>query len=284
MATHNTSSPAHVPNPLNHIRVYNQSTVVNNQDAATMCKASGTLLKEVAQVWGVGSSFADVTFVSGAPPSDVSTTAQNIWTFVIIDSAQTNDGTLAYHTETSDRFIGYIFAKTILDNGGSVLYQSDTSAETVAAGLFHELAEALIDFTCNGWWQDANGTFWASEVADPVESTPWIVQVNNQKVGLCSYIFPSWKDTEAPQGTQFDRAGVVTQPFQVASGGYAVTINSSGQSNTVWGERYPEWKMTHKARHGRRQRNYNLRLKKQNSQLESTVSSNKRQRSEEEES
>jgi len=239
-----------------NIDIYNQSTVVNDGDAALMTRASGQILAEVASAWNLQVAEINVAFIKGPAPTDVSKTSPTQWTFFIIDAPTSPDdqGALAYHTEQSDRFIGYIFAKTILDNGGSVLYASDDNAETVASALFHELAEALIDDTCNAWWQDNNGTLWAAEVADPVENTPLLVVVDGKKVMLSDYILPAWRDTEAPSGTHFDRQGVLTAPFQLAKGGYAVTINSSGQNNTVWGKEYADWKKEHKSNHGRRHR------------------------------
>ena len=55
-------------------------------------------------------------------------------------------GALAFHTEENGLPDGYILTKIMLENGGVPLYnEANPKGSTVAANLFHELAEAFID-------------------------------------------------------------------------------------------------------------------------------------------
>ncbi len=140
--------------------VDNLSSVVNDGDARTMIRACNAFLPEVAAAWSV--PVPRVLFAKDARP-----VPPGAWLFHIIDSDPSAPGLLAYHEETNDAPDGFILARTILQNGGAVLYAG--SAPTVASALFHEIAETLIDPDCNSWWQAPNGTRFAAEIVDPVQ-------------------------------------------------------------------------------------------------------------------
>jgi hypothetical protein len=163
----------------------------------------------------------------------------------MIDADANVPDALAFHSEDNDRVDGYILCKTILENGGVPLYK-DLTTPTIASALFHEVAEAIIDPTCNIWWQDNSGTMWAAEVADPVQGG--IVPVvcvdlatkHAVTVGLSDFIYPAWRDTEAPHTAQFNYLRTLTAPFTIDKGGYAVICNG-GQTQQVFGAEIPTW-------------------------------------------
>ena len=85
-------------------------------------------------------------------------------------------GLAAFHEELRDQPDAYVLAKTILDNGGTIL---NGGTSTVAQALFHEIAETFIDPTTNLWAQASDGTMYAIEVCDPVQGVlvPIVVSV-----------------------------------------------------------------------------------------------------------
>ena len=139
--------------------VDNLSTVVNDGDARTMIRACNVFMPEVATAWGVPAP--TILFAKDTRP------VPGAWLFHIIDSDPSEPGLLAYHEDTGNVPDGFILARTILQNGGAVLYAGP--APTVASALFHEIAETLIDPDCNSWWQGPNGTRFAAEIVDPVQ-------------------------------------------------------------------------------------------------------------------
>ena len=120
----------------------------------------------------------------------------------MIDEDPSAPGALAFHTEENGlpRADGYILTKIMLENGGVPLYnEANPKGSTVAANLFHELAEAFIDPTVNVWWRDGQDVFYAAEVCDPVQGNNVIVTTpDGIKVALSDFVFPAWRDLMAP--------------------------------------------------------------------------------------
>jgi hypothetical protein len=220
------------------ITVVNRSTVVSDADVILMVAASNVLLPQVAKDWAQASP--TIVF-----KPKTSTTPAN-WLFAIIDTDADQPDALAYHTENGDNVVGFILAKTILDNGGVALYK-DATTPTVASALFHELAEAFIDPTCNAYWQKDDGTFVSAEVADPVQENIVAISIPDPvhahktiTVGLSNYVLPPWRDVQATKA-KFDHLGVLAGPFTMSAGGYMVTVAPGGDPQYVWGEMTPQW-------------------------------------------
>lgn len=228
------------------ILVSNKSTVVTDVEVQQMVQACSILLPSFANVWNTP---ATISFAG----KDVGTSQQKTPTFlfVIVDTTDQADA-LAYHTEEEGKIEGFVFAKTIIENGGVVLHL-DATTTTVASALFHEVAEALVDAFCNEWWTAANGTFYAAEVCDPVESNNVIVSlVDGTKVALSDFVFPAWRDTQAAAGSQFNYNNTLKAPFQLEKGGYSITIDKHGKTHTIFKEGFPEWKKELKLKYSHR--------------------------------
>jgi hypothetical protein len=171
----------------------------------------------------------------------------------VINNDPSVPGALAYHSEDNDRVDGFILAGTIMANGGVPVYNAaNPKGTTVASALFHELAEAFIDPTCNAWWQDNNGVYYCAEVCDPVESNNVVVTIPATSsapttlVALSDFVLPAWRDPEAPMdaGVRFNYANTLTSPFALDHGGYYVKFDPSSDSSpqTVFGRLVPTWK------------------------------------------
>lgn len=156
--------------------------------------------RDLGQAWKVED--AEFVFVEKdqAPPAGA-------WWMVWLDDSDQADA-LAYHDLTDDGFpISKVFVKTI---------ETDKASLTVAAT--HELCEMAVDPTINLSAQDAQGTFWAYESADPVEADQYGYDIDG--VTVSNFVLPSWfgvKGSKAP----FDFKNRCTDAFQVLPGGYA---------------------------------------------------------------
>jgi len=238
------------------VNVYNLSTTVRNDEVVLMNKACTHLLREVASSWNLRVSEMIISLMEGALPRKESVTHNDRrWTLIVADSPdqELDDATLAHYREESNRFIGFIFARSILNSGGSVVCGSSTdNAETVAAAIFRELAQMLVDSECNMWWRDRDGTLWAGDIVNPVEGVPLLLSIEGRDVMLSSFILPSWRCGATVSETRFDRQYTLSRPFRVSERGYAITITPSGERNIVWGEQYPLWKRAHRTLYCRR--------------------------------
>lgn len=220
--------------------LYNKSSVVSDGQCQLMIQACNSLLPAFCSAWAI--TVPTFTFLAKnvKPPTSVN----KPWIFYMIDESPVQDA-LAYHTEERDVVDGYIAAKTCIDNGCVPIYKDDKT-DTVAAALSHEIFEALVDRFCNTYWDDTRAFFWSAEVCDPVQENLIVVHIGNQNVALSNFILPSWTDPELVTG-KVDYAGILTKPFTLASGGYAVKL-AYGDVNpqTVFGQNVPSWKRSKK--------------------------------------
>src|SRR5262249_10939284 len=129
------------------------------------------------------------------------------WWLVWLNNSDQADA-LAYHDLTDEGMpLSKVFVETI---------QADGASLSVAAT--HELVEMAVDPTINLAAQDGAGTFWAYEIADPVEADQFGYHIDG--VLVTDFVLPSWfgfKSSSAP----FDFRRHCTDAFQVLSGGYA---------------------------------------------------------------
>ena len=204
--------------------VFNQSTVVTTQQLQSMVKAINMLLTSVCNDWAL----APIQLVIG--------TGRNYPNnYILMLDYTDSDGALGYHDEINGKAYAKVFAKTILNYGGVVLYR-DSSTFTVAQCLAHEMLEMIGNNSVDRWAMDANSVLWAMELCDAVESNLLIYTIpGGTRVALSDYVLPRWFDTEAVGGV-FNRANTLHAPFTVDSGGYSIIINiTDGYIDTVYG-------------------------------------------------
>lgn len=146
------------------------------------------------------------------------------WDIVAILDDADQAGALGYHDEINGRPYGRVFAKTVLDNGGT-LNQGPLS---VSAVLSHELAELFADAACSEWSDRGDGLEVALELADPVENDCYTVTYRGHDISVSDFVFPSYFD---PQATgPYDYLNVLTRPFSIAKGGYLIVRKAGPES------------------------------------------------------
>lgn len=225
--------------------VVNLSSCVDAKSASLMSRACNNQLGVVAKAWNL---CAPVVRYVGTK-DDLAKLKYNpaeTWLCWLIDTDSSEPDALAYHTNATTPDHGVvcrILCKTILDNGGVLLFK-DASTDTVAAALSHELIEALVDPLCTFSAQDQNngGRFVALEACDPVQNGIVQVNVDGQVVGLSNFVHPLYFANDAPAGSDFDFMGQLSAPFTIASGGY-ISYFANGQWSQTFGKRVPQWKV-----------------------------------------
>lgn len=237
------------------IAVTNQSTLVSNNDAATMCAATQ---KQVTLHVAPAYNAKTCTVKFYADPKKI---PGHSWLINIIDDDTSVPGALGYHSEQDDKVIGFIMCKPVLDNGGVVLYDANNPQNvSVASVLSHETLEIFADRYA-GFWADGptrpQGTEYALEICDPVEGDSYVIEVNGVKVSVSNFVFPAWFNMQAssPQNLPFDYLKKLSEPFSMTAGGYMI-LRANGQANQIFGDNIPGWKKEAKmksfARGGRR--------------------------------
>lgn len=232
------------------LTIVNRSTLVPDDAVKMLTRACAHQLRyDVAPAYGMH----PVPVVYSATPAEAAPGSRVLTLFDTIDDPEA----LGYHTELpNDVESAVIGCKIILDQPGATFLTGDIAVSSVVS---HEVCEWFVDPHCNLTADDFNGTAYAYEVCDPVESDSYDISVYNpvtrvhEPVSVSNFVLPSWFDPQGAPGAK-DYLSKVTAPFELSPGGYAVKI-SEGQATQVFGENYAEWRKVLKSRpDGRGQR------------------------------
>jgi hypothetical protein len=245
------------------VYVYNKSTVVTNNETAIMVAACNILIKKFCFIWNI----LPVTITHLTTIQDVN------YIFYIVDNTIITPNMLTCFTNSNGKFSGYILAKNIINNGGVPLYL-DATTYTVAAALFSQIAETILDPSINIWWRlnaistvagDVCNPVFGNLVIIPTPSPKFVPNINQCKkigqrvfetpsttantvnVALCDFLYPSWYDPNSviPSNTIFNYLNTLTKPFMVSNNGYVAVLNTV--TNTLvytYGINVPLWLRT----------------------------------------
>lgn len=192
------------------IAVINSSSVVSDADAANVITALQIQVSNhFAPAWGVDATLVSVK-KGQIPPA-------GSWWLVILDNSD-QAGALGYHDVTAEGLpMGKVFAGTDKQYGN--LWSVTAS---------HELLEMLGDPSINRCAQSNDGNFYAFENCDAVEADELGYFVGGQ-VKVSDFVLPPWFGNLGD--SKMDYCGHLTEPFQLAAGGYiSVWTPQSGWS------------------------------------------------------
>jgi hypothetical protein len=186
---------------MTHIAVINESTDIADAAVQKMLPAfTQQWNHDLKPIWGLDT--AAFTFVpKGHAP------AKGTWWVVFLDNSDQADA-LAYHDLTDEGLpISKVFVKTILADKASL-----------SVGATHEIVEMAVDPWLNSAYQDPSGTFWAGEIADPVEDDQYGYEIGG--VLVTDFVTPNWFAHQHAQ-TLIDLKSHAHKAFEVLTGGYA---------------------------------------------------------------
>jgi hypothetical protein len=216
-----------------------QPSALPDADAANIVEALNLQNKDVVATWGAAKQASHVLVASAAAAPAGAMLAYFLYNSDVA-------GALGYHdVDPNGNPYIRVFVETILSNGGTTL----TGSLSVSVCAGHEADEEDVDPSCTATATAGNGDTWALEVSDPVESSSYNVTLaDGSQIAVSDFVYPSFFD---PQGTApFDHTGVITAPFTIAQGGYAIINNQavygntsgSGQTTSLTASGYPGWR------------------------------------------
>jgi hypothetical protein len=228
---------------MQRLAIVNASTVVSDVEGVTIVSALNQILPRFCSDWKLGECVA--TYV---PKGQFSTIHHKIR---LLDHSGVSS-VFGYHDIAGNIPYGKCFAKTVLQNGGVLLYSENPSVPTVAQCVSHEVMELLFDPICNKWWDSGDGqTVYAAEVCDPVQRNTVVVTapgwtsrkimngrfatvtVPSQKVGLSDWILPAWTDPNNTIGP-YNYNNTLKAPFTIDAKGYGIQ-KTNGIIKSVFG-------------------------------------------------
>jgi hypothetical protein len=147
---------------------------------------------------------------------------RSYWTMIFSDDADAANA-LGYHDiQYNGLPIAKIFVKTTITNG-----------EKVSVTASHELAEFLVNPGINLCYQASDGTIYAAETADAVESESF----NVNSIPMSDFVYPSWfEDFRTAGSTRFDHMGKCNSPYHILPGGY-MPVFVNGKWGQIYGSR-----------------------------------------------
>jgi hypothetical protein len=208
-----------------------------------------TIVNEARTPWGVAQNalvaalqeYVDERFapVWGVPAALASGSAikKGTWGLVFLDDADQADA-LGYHDLTPQGLpLGKVFVRTTI-----------SSKNLVSVTASHELAEMLVDPAIDIAAEAPDGTFYAYEVADPVEDETFQIA----GIPLSNFAYPSWfEGFRKPRSDKFDEVGTCKKPFEIRPGGY-MSIFKNGEWTEIFGGKRAEARHRREDRRGRR--------------------------------
>lgn len=221
------------------IGVINLSTKISNSDVKLMTMAAQIQIKEhlatayERDYWYI-MFYEDATKIS-----------PRAYPIIIVDHDKTPNA-LGFHAIMNNKPYGRVMADPVLNNGGVALYDSNNPQNTTISSVFsHEVCELFVDPFANLWADNYNtGDVWAVEACDPVQSNSYTIMTGKQVVSMSNFILPAFFDAQN-NTNPVDHLGILTHPFTIANGGYAIVRkNDMGKETEVFGNTRPaQWIM-----------------------------------------
>lgn len=211
---------------MRQLATLNLSTVVTNADLDRACAAvSEQLRRDLSPEWDLIPALVKLYPDADKVPDGVALL------IVMDDGGQA--GQLGYHAETpSGVEYARVFAKPVLENGGSVL----TGNPSVSMVVSHEACEWIVDPMVTFWADGPDGSY-ALEVCDPVQYEMYTIDA----VSVSDFVTPAYFNKNAVAGSAIDYLGRLTAPFTLTPGG-CITKRVNGQPQTNCGPNVPVWR------------------------------------------
>jgi hypothetical protein len=184
------------------ILVYNQTTVLTDAQVQAVIPALQTQLdRDLCPAWQLGQH--KLVFV---PKTQAALKGQ--WQFLFLDN--TSDASaLGYHDQTANGDpVAYIGVQATIDDSG-----------TWSVTASHELCEMCVNPNLNdSEYNDKQNRVDIREVCDAVESDSLGYEIDG--VLVSDFVLPGWFNADVTPVAPLSFGGHVTQPFELAPGGY----------------------------------------------------------------
>ena len=126
-----------------------------------------------------------------------------------------------------------------------------TGADAISVTASHEVLEMLGDPAANEYCFNGHRSLWSREVCDAVQADSYDIVAGGMRVAMSNFVLPAFFNPWS--SGPFDHLGVLTEPFSIASGGYAIVERATPtrerdarRLEAVFDDAVPEWQRTQK--------------------------------------
>ena len=141
----------------------------------------------------------------------------------------------------------HVFAGVSITHNGSWTLGSDAISVTAS----HEVLEMLGDPAANEYCFNGQRTLWSREVCDAVQANSYSIVAGGKRVAVSNFVLPAFFNPWAP--APYDHLGILTAPFSIATGGYAVVESAAPTRERAarklevrFDQAVPEWQRAEK--------------------------------------
>lgn len=195
--------------------ITNKSTIINEFDYNILISTLQTYIRTLSVDWGIST-----LEVSNSDNGLDSTLPNTIIIFDSIDDPISSN----YNFEFDQNSIARVFAKTIIDSGGSVLNGDTTSIAQQLSGLILGLVS---NYDMNKWYMDPNKVFWWGDISSPVYGNNYIITTEDgAEVTFADYVLPSYFGPNGKEGP-FNKNNTLMGPFSVDEYGYSIKVENN---------------------------------------------------------
>lgn len=159
--------------------------------------------------------------------------------FSIVDSLPDAPGAIAYHdTAGNDVPVAFLALSTC------------SSLDDVSVAISHEVCETAGDASCDLWVDDGNGSEWARELCDAVESNSYPIDLKDEfpAIAVSDFVLPGffgphdvgpYSYMQRTPSPAVNTVGFPPGPFQTAHGGYQIRRDNGSNITQVQGNMRP---------------------------------------------
>jgi len=157
---------------------------------------------------------------------------------VLLDTATDQDYQFIKILDESDAHgtLGYHYLTPKKNAAGAVgIKTCERTGTPPSVTLSHEVLELMMNPALNYTILNPyNNRRYALEIADPVQSQPYDINLGHCTVSVSNFVYPSWYNTDPAAIGPFDHLKSTTRPFQLLPAGYCPIYNE-GRWTSVFG-------------------------------------------------
>lgn len=163
----------------------------------------------------------------------------------VSDGTDLQDGEVVFSIVDSlpDEEKDVVALHTVTGNGVAVAYEAQAMCNSVTTGkdsmsvaISHECCETACDYACNEWVDDGEGSEYAKECCDSVESNYYAVSLDeNTSIDVSAFALPAFFNPNDSKGP-YSFPELPIKPLQTYVGGYQNKRTSGGGETQVTAE------------------------------------------------